>query len=133
MYIILQRLVAKLQPIQNKCLRVITGAYKATLVRALKIEIYTPPIDLYLNGRLAAFRDRLANSPVSQLIQQACKAIQRRLRNKRGRQKSHRPIPSLASDKWARTRAQHLGGATEGKRVLEAWKRRWQSSTRPDA
>ncbi len=126
-------LAAKLQPIQNKCLRVVTGAYKATPVRALETETYTPPIDLYLDGRLAAFRDRLANSPVSQSIQQACKAIQRRLRNKRGRRKSHRPIPSLASDKWARTRAQHLGGATDGKRVLEAWKRRWQSSARPDA
>jgi hypothetical protein len=34
---------------------------------------------------------------------------------------------------WARARAQHLGEATEGKRVLEAWRHRWQSSARPNA
>jgi hypothetical protein len=57
-------LAAKLLPIQNKCLRVVAGAYKATPVRALETETYTPPLDLYLDGRLAAFRDRLANSQV---------------------------------------------------------------------
>jgi hypothetical protein len=113
-------LAAKLQPIQNKCLRVIAGAYRATPVKALEIETHTPPLDLYLDGRLAAFRDRLANSKVGQLIQEACRVIQRRLRNKKGRRKGYRPIPSLASNEWARTRALDLRESTEGKRVLEA-------------
>ena len=68
-------LAAKLQPIQNKCLRAVAGAYKATPVRALETETYTPPLDLYLDGRLAAFRARLATSQVGQLIQEAYKVI----------------------------------------------------------
>ena len=126
-------LAAKLQPIQNKCLRVVAGAYKATPVRALETETHTPPIDLYLDGRLAAFKDRLANSQVGRSIQEACRVIQRRLRNKKGRRRGYRPIPSLASDEWARTRSLDLGEPTEGKRVLEAWTRRWQASARSDA
>ena len=57
-----QGLAAKLQLTQNKCLRVVAEAYKATPIRALEIETYTPPLDLYLDERLAAFRDQLANS-----------------------------------------------------------------------
>ena len=113
-------LAVKLQPIQNKCLRVVAGAYKATPVKALEIKTYTPPINLYLDGRLAAFRDRLANSQVGRSIQEACRVIQRRLQNKKGRRRGYRPIPSLASDEWARTRSLDLGEPTEGKRVLEA-------------
>ena len=71
-----QGLAAKLLPIQNKCLRVVVGAYKATLIRALEIEIYTLLLNLYLDGRLAVFRDRLANSQVGQAIQEVCKVIQ---------------------------------------------------------
>jgi hypothetical protein len=49
-------LAAKLQPIQNKCLQVVTGAYRATPTQTLETEAYVPPIDLYLDSRLAAFR-----------------------------------------------------------------------------
>ncbi len=125
-------LAAKLQPTQNKCLRVVAGAYRATLVRALETETYIPPLDLYLDSRLAAFRDRLANSQVGQSIQRACKVIQQRLRNKKGRRRSHRPIPGQASDEWARIRSLDLGKSTEKERVIEAWTRRWQASTKPD-
>jgi hypothetical protein len=125
-------LAAKLLPIQNKCLRVVAGVYKATPIRVLETETYTPPLDLYLDGRLAAFRDRLANSQVGQSIQEACKVIQRRLRNKKGRRRGYRPIPSLFKDDWARKRSSDLGKSTESKRVVEAWIRRWQASTKPD-
>jgi hypothetical protein len=125
-------LAAKLQPVQNKCLRVVAGAYKATPIRALETETHTPPLDLYLDSRLAAFRERLASSPVGQLIQEACKVIQRRLRNRKGRRRGYRPIPSLAKDGWAKARLLDLGETTEIKRVLKAWTRRWQASTRPD-
>ena len=113
-------LAAKLLPIQNKYLRIVAGAYKATPIRALETETYTPPLDLYLDGRLAAFRDRLANSQVGQAIQEACKVIQRRLRNKKGRRRGYRPIPSLFKDDWAKTRLLDLGKSTKSKRVVEA-------------
>jgi hypothetical protein len=126
-------LAAKLQPIQNRCLRTVAGAYRATPIRALETETHTPPLDLYLDRRLVAFRERLANSLVGQLILEACRVIQRRLRNKRGRQRGPRPVPSLAIDRWARSRTTDLGKPTESKRVLEAWTRRWQTNLRPDA
>src|SRR5258708_6309474 len=53
---------AKLERIQNKCLRVVAGAYRATPIRSLEIETFTPPIDLHLDSRLAAFQKRLENS-----------------------------------------------------------------------
>lgn len=90
-----------------------------------------PPIDLYLDSRLALFRDRLANSQAGKAIQEACRGIQRRLRNKKGRRQSHREIPSLAKDKWAEERILDLGENTESKRVLEAWVRRWLAG-KPD-
>jgi hypothetical protein len=126
-------LAAKLQPTQNKCLRVIAGAYKATPIRALETETHTPPLDLYLDGRLTAFRARLASSQVGQSIQDACRVIQQRLRNKKGRRKGRKPIPGLGVDEWANTRLLGLGKSTESKRVLEAWTRRWQASIKPDS
>jgi hypothetical protein len=49
----------------------------------LETEVYVPPIDLYLDSRLAAFQDRLTNSEVGQLIEKACQTIQNRIRNRR--------------------------------------------------
>jgi hypothetical protein len=40
--------IKKLQAIQGKYLRIITGAYRATATEALEIEIYTIPIDILL-------------------------------------------------------------------------------------
>ena len=45
--------------IQNACLRLVLGAYRATPARSLKIEAVCPPIDLYLNKRLIDFKARL--------------------------------------------------------------------------
>ena len=70
-----QGLAARFLPIQNKCLRVVIGAYKTILIRVLKTKTYTPLLDLYLDKRLVVFRDRLANSQVGQEIQKICKVI----------------------------------------------------------
>jgi hypothetical protein len=126
-------LAARLQPVQNKCLRTVAGAYRATPIRALETETHTPPLDLYLDSRLAAFRERLAGSQVGQTIQEMCKVIQRKLRNKRGRRRALGPVPGAALDEWARTRSSDLGKDTERKRMLEAWSRRWQATARPDS
>ena len=83
-----QGLAAKLQPLQNKCLRVVAGAYRATPIRDLEVETHTPPLDLYLDSRLAAFRERLATSQVGKVIQTACETIRRRLKNKRGQRRT---------------------------------------------
>jgi hypothetical protein len=50
-----KELAAKLQPIQNKCLQIVTEAYQTTLTQTLETETYILPIDLYLDSWLAAF------------------------------------------------------------------------------
>ena len=45
--------------IQNACLKLVLGAYKATPARSLETEAACPLIDLYLNRRLAEFEARL--------------------------------------------------------------------------
>src|SRR5277367_3681775 len=63
-----QGIAAKLGKFQNKCLRTATGAFKATPTSTLEVEAFVPPIDLYLDSRLAAFQARLASSKVEQFI-----------------------------------------------------------------
>ena len=58
----------KLAKIQNKCLRAIVGVYKATPTLVLKTETSIPPLDLYLNKRLANFRFRHKEK----LVTEAC-------------------------------------------------------------
>src|SRR5271165_1675628 len=118
----LQGLAAKLQPLQNKCLQVVAGAYKATPTRNLEIETYTPPLDLYLDSRLAAFQSRLAHSGVDKIIQKACSAIWSRIK---GRRKKHKatPLAQNGQQEWARKREEHflaLGKTKEQQRVLVA-------------
>jgi len=44
---------------QSRSLRIVAGAYKATPIRHLETETYTPLLDLYLNKRRADFEKRL--------------------------------------------------------------------------
>ena len=68
------------------------GAYKVTPRRALKTETLIPPLDLYLNQRLAAFEARLESSGMARAIRDACAGIKRRLRIRgRGRPIRERP------------------------------------------
>ena len=39
--------------------RIVAGAYKAIPIRHLETETFIPPLDLYLNKRLADFEQRL--------------------------------------------------------------------------
>ena len=52
-------IAGKLSNIQNKCLRTVAGAFRATPTYSLEVETFVPPIDLYLNSRIAAFQARL--------------------------------------------------------------------------
>ena len=68
------------------------GAYKVTPRRALETETLVPPLNLYLNQRLAAFKARLESSSMARAIWDAYMGIKRRLRIKgRGRPIRERP------------------------------------------
>ena len=53
---------------QSACLRTVLGAYKATPIRQLETEAAVPPLDLYLNYRLANFERRLKASGKAEVI-----------------------------------------------------------------
>ena len=79
---------------QNRCLRVITGAYRATPVRHLETEAGVLPLDLYLSKRLAVFEARLEASGKGQLIKDVCAGLRHALRQRRGRPRRQKP-PSI--------------------------------------
>ena len=81
----------RLAKAQSQNLRIVAGAYKATPIRNLETETWVPPLDLYLNKRLADFEARLqalvlqaGQGPEApkqlpgSLIQRACNKIYRR-------------------------------------------------------
>ena len=72
---------------QSTLLRVIAGAYKATPVRQLEREVDTPPLDLYLSGRVAAFEARLQASGMDQLVKNSVAKIANRLKRRGPRPK----------------------------------------------
>ena len=81
------------------------------------METYTPPLDLYLDSRLAAFRERLSSSGIGSLIQQACSIIRNRLQTRK-RKRTPPPVPE--KDKWKERRDNHFDTLSEKKRVLVA-------------
>ena len=76
---------------QNRCLRVVTGGYRASPVRALEVEIHVPPIDLHLNKVLAQFEIRLQRSGMARQIASACAKVGRDLRRRRPRPTALQP------------------------------------------
>ena len=83
-------IVVKLAASQSSCLRVVTGAYRATLVHLLEAEAAVPPLDIYLNKRVADFEARLERTGMGTLIRTACSRVAAKLRQRR---RSSRPLP----------------------------------------
>ena len=51
-------LTEKLKRVQSRCLRLVSGAYKATPIHILEAELFVPPIDLYLVEQVQVFRNQ---------------------------------------------------------------------------
>jgi hypothetical protein len=86
-------LAAKLQKQQNQGLRTVLGAFKATPIRQLETESYVPPLDLWLNGRIARFQAKMEHSGIAQKVRDACRTIRARIlrRTNRRRQANAQP------------------------------------------
>jgi hypothetical protein len=104
-----KNVVKKLQIAQNKCLRIITGAFKATPVQILEVEAGVPPILLHLEGIQIQTRLRLQASGQWALHQQACQRIRRQLRPRRGAQNRENITPGGRKLRWAAEAIQGLG------------------------
>ncbi len=58
--------------------------YKVILIRILEVEICIPPLNIYLDSRVAAFRQRLKILGTGRVIERACERLRTRFRNRRG-------------------------------------------------
>src|SRR5271156_952030 len=115
----------KLRTIQNKCLRTIAGAYKATPIESLETETFIPPIDLYLDKRCARYRQRTQGTPVRSYIIEQCNIVQRRVQGKRGRRTTLKPTQEELWKKWEAAREERQASYLERDQVLGDWKARW--------
>src|SRR5450432_3506698 len=80
-------LAARLQVQQNQGLRTVLGAFKATPIRQLETESYVPPLDLWLNGRVARFQARIEYSGIAQKIRNAYNTIRAKILNRTNRRR----------------------------------------------
>lgn len=71
--------------VQNKFLRTVTGAFKATPIPVLEAETFIAPIDVHLDQLQAKARFRLRADGQAKFIATACKTIANKLRGKAGR------------------------------------------------
>jgi hypothetical protein len=112
---------AKLARIQNKCLRTVAGAYRATPVPVLETETYVPPLDLHLDEKLARFRSRHKQSGMENLVTAACSNIRRRLiqRARRGDTRTEGERRTQWAEAWLQQ--------GEQRPVMSAWRRRWEA------
>jgi hypothetical protein len=90
----------KLQAIQGRCLRAISGAYKATATEALEIETYIPPIYLQAEVIVANSICRTLTTNLQKVIESAADRIRRQFRGRRGRQAIPSSTPLLALKTW---------------------------------
>ena len=128
------------------------GAYKSAPIRCLETEAWVPPLDLYLNKRLADFESRpqkqalqsgagpgAERTTAGHLITEACNRVYRRFQ-KRRKGRGRRPqqgtqgptateLATSTVTQWANYKWR-IGGKERGsntKEVVElAWQARWE-------
>jgi hypothetical protein len=129
--------------IQTRCLRVVTGAYKATPTRNVESEAWVPPIDLYLNRWVAKAEQRLQRNGMAQLLRNVCANVAAQLLRRRTRAPRRRPpvVSGLQKQDWAKEWLQaHAGDVRQAPgedwvklssdvATIEEWKIRRASQT----
>src|SRR5450432_3088855 len=95
---------ARLRVQQNQGLRTVLRAFKATPIHQLETESYVPPLDLWLNGRVARFQARIEHSGIAQKIRNAYNTIRAKILNYTNRQRrasiQHAPTPGMERRRW---------------------------------
>jgi hypothetical protein len=119
---------------QNRSLRVVTGAYRATPTYTLETEAWVPPLDLYLNKRRADFERRIrrpvlpgGQRPID-IINRACLKLYKRFRKPRGQRGPQRvqgPQEPTTVEKQALAALQWAGRRPTRQALREAWEERW--------
>ena len=125
------RAVGRAKLAQNKCLRTVNGAFKATSIRELEAEAYISPIDLAMKDQRAAHVRHVFQAPVGEFIRAQCLAIRKRAWRKRRGMKGPAPTRAPVIEEkveWADERARKLG--TGKKAVLSEWRAQWEGALR---
>jgi hypothetical protein len=71
--------IKKLEPIQSSGLRVIAGAFRATLIQELESETFITPLNIYYSELRARHLRRTYSSLVRTFIKEQYRAVRRRL------------------------------------------------------
>ena len=90
---------------ENKCLKSITGIYKATNTRVLEVEAGVVPLDLHLDQIVLQSRD---TPRCGKVIRLAKARIHRKLRGKSGKESQPSVTPMAAKDEWVRKEMKKL-------------------------
>ena len=108
-------------------MRVVAGAYRATPIRELETETFTPPLDIYCSELRARYLRRTYASPAGAFIKEQRRMICSRLQ-RRGPTKTIPQIVPVIQEKlaWARERERTLGTDSR-KTILQEWHKRWSS------
>jgi hypothetical protein len=64
-------------PLQNNCLRAISGAYRVTPIQNLEVEVGVQPFGIDLNSIQAQLRVRLEKSEAAGAIRKAVEKVER--------------------------------------------------------
>ncbi len=73
----LARLSGLLSVKRTNCPRAIPGAYRATLIRNLEVEVRVPSLGIHLDSIQARFRVRAEESEVAGVIKEAVEEVER--------------------------------------------------------
>ena len=118
---------------QAQALRTVLGAYKATPIRSLELDAFCPPLDIYLNKRLADFERRMQLSGLDQELSRATARVEARLRTRRPRRDRRR---RLQGDHWEWAKAWTESTGRPGDRwdsekaAARDWEARWLAQNR---
>ena len=111
---------------QNKCLRMITNAFKTIPIWILKTKMIVSSFNVHLNRLQAEIRMRLRNSDRSQQIRAVCDRVTRRLRGARGRPARRNSTPGQRKMAWTKELTQKC----QNKMVLIKACEPWTNNTR---
>ena len=87
---------------QQRCLRTVTGAFKATSRQTLEHEAAVPPLRAHIARLQLQARARLAASGSPQEINIACRRLRGQLAPQRGPRRTPGPTPGNMKHEWAR-------------------------------
>ena len=119
--------LSRARVIQNKGLRIVTGAFRATPARELKTEAFIGPFDIAAREARAQHIRSTYATGTGAFIKQECQYVCQRIwrsRGKRGQRPTSAPVIN-EREKWAEARKERHGVGQ--KAVLSEWTERWRA------